>query len=345
MTDKNTSSPADDFIIGKVIGEGSYGIVRYATERATGKAYALKILEKSHIIKEKKAKYVSTEKSILNKVRHPNVITLFRTFQDELRLYFVLEYCPNGEVRQIINQFGGLNQDCVRFYTAEMISAIEYLHSQHIIHRDLKPENMLFDENMHLKLIDFGTAKCLENESEGTLVKTFSFVGTAEYVSPELLNDYPADYSSDLWALGCILFQLTSGRSPFKGETDYATFQLILSLTLEYPEDFPADTRDLVDKLLVLDPTQRLGVASFEPIKKHKLFGDDFPWESLHTQTPPQIIGRICSQVIQENPEEEISGEDENSDETRSSKSPSRNPLLWPKNLASWAKKRIKVNK
>jgi 3-phosphoinositide dependent protein kinase-1 len=132
---------------------------------------------------------------------------------------------------------------------------------EEVIHRDLKPENLLLDERGHLKLIDFGSAKALflppATRKSGN--RATSFVGTAEYVSPEVLRNQPISYASDLWALGCIVYQLLAGSPPFKAASEYLTFQLVTSREFTYPEGFPEEARDLVDRLLQLEPRKRIG--------------------------------------------------------------------------------------
>uniref|UniRef100_A0ABM0GR04 non-specific serine/threonine protein kinase n=1 Tax=Saccoglossus kowalevskii TaxID=10224 RepID=A0ABM0GR04_SACKO len=180
-----------DFHYGKIIGEGSYSEVVLAKDISSGKEYAIKILEKRHILKEKKEKYVHREKEVLNKLySHPFFVKLYFTFQDSNKLYFGLSYAKNGELLKYINKVGSFDEKCTQFYSAEVTSALEYLHSLGIIHRDLKPENILLDEDMHIKITDFGTAKILESKSREA--RANSFVGTAQYVSPELLTNKSA---------------------------------------------------------------------------------------------------------------------------------------------------------
>ncbi|CRK33013.1 hypothetical protein BN1723_014705 [Verticillium longisporum] len=179
------------------------------------------------------------------------------------------------------------------------------MHSRGVIHRDLKPENVLLDDNMHVKITDFGTAKLLKTPRElqgpaptggGPLdgstrdqdgeSRAASFVGTAEYVSPELLTSKNACKASDLWAFGCIIYQLLAGRPPFKAGTEYLTFQKIVNLEYEFPPGFPAAARDLVERCLVLDPARRLTV---EHIKNHEFF-DGHPFgKSLWRQQAPRL--------------------------------------------------------
>lgn len=162
------------------------------------------------------------------------------------------------------------------------------MHSRGIIHRDLKPENILLDKNMHVQITDFGTAKILKKEDDG---RANSFVGTAQYVSPELLTEKSACKSSDLWALGCIAYQLLAGGVPFHGGNEYQTFKKIAACEYSFPEGFPADAKDLIEKLLLLDPAERLGDernGGFPALKAHPFFAG-VDWEHLHETTPPKL--------------------------------------------------------
>ncbi|EGY22631.1 serine/threonine-protein kinase ksg1 [Verticillium dahliae VdLs.17] len=295
-----------DFSFGRILGEGSYSTVYLATDRQTLKEYAIKVLEKRHIIKEKKIKYVNIEKDTLNRLtEHPGIVRLYYTFQDENSLYYVLDLCNGGELLGVLKKTGTFDVDCTRFYGAQILDAISYMHSRGVIHRDLKPENVLLDDNMHVKITDFGTAKLLKTPRElqgpapaggGPLdgstrdqdgeSRAASFVGTAEYVSPELLTSKNACKASDLWAFGCIIYQLLAGRPPFKAGTEYLTFQKIVNLEYEFPTGFPAAARDLVERCLVLDPARRLTV---EHIKNHEFF-DGHPFgKSLWRQQAPRL--------------------------------------------------------
>ncbi|KAJ5888169.1 Serine/threonine-protein kinase PKH2 [Penicillium taxi] len=277
-----------DFSFGNTLGEGSYSTVVFATDRQTLKEYAIKILDKRHIIKEKKVKYVNIEKDTLNRLTdHPGIVRLYYTFQDERSLYFVLDLCKGGELLGVLKRMTTFDEECTRFYSAQILDTIDYMHRRGVIHRDLKPENVLLDHQMHVKITDFGTAKILKgttrrpDESSVSLSspldssdileeeRASSFVGTAEYVSPELLTDKNACKASDLWAFGCIIYQLLAGRPPFKAGNEYQTFQKIVALDYEFPVGFPTVARDLVERLLVLDPTRRLQI---EHIKNHEFF-------------------------------------------------------------------------
>jgi len=297
-----------DFNFGRTLGEGSYSTVLAATDRQNLKEYAIKVLDKRHIIKEKKVKYVNIERDTLNRLtEHPGVVRLYYTFQDERSLYFVLDLASGGELLGVLKKMGSFDMECSRFYSAEILDSIAYMHTRGVIHRDLKPENVLLDRDMHVKITDFGTAKILNigSQSNGSRPdvngstpgdptdgidaqadRAVSFVGTAEYVSPELLRDKNACKASDLWAFGCIVYQLIAGRPPFKAANEYLTFQKILGLEYSFPDGFPEVARDLVERLLVLDPAKRLPV---EHIRNHRFF-EGITWgKGLWKQKAPRL--------------------------------------------------------
>ncbi|XP_013190729.1 3-phosphoinositide-dependent protein kinase 1 isoform X1 [Amyelois transitella] len=303
---KPAKRTAKDYIFGKLIGDGMFSTVFRAKDIHTGKEYAIKVCEKLHIIRKKKREYIKREKDALNmlfNVPH-GFVKLYCTFQDEERLYFVLSYAKNGELLAKINEVGSFDINVAKHYAAELLLALEKMHGKGIIHRDLKPENILLDENMHLRIADFGTAKIMDPEEIRTAQpvqednendersRKISFVGTPQYVSPELLHNCVDTRTSDLWAFGCIIYQMISGLPPFRAATEFLIFQKILKLEYDFPEGFPADAKDLVEKLLVLDHSKRIGADdtgdTYQSIRNHPFFAG-IDWENILDQTPPTI--------------------------------------------------------
>lgn len=282
-----------DFKFGETLGDGSYSTVMLATSKESGKKYAVKVLSKEYLIRQKKVKYVNIEKNALQRLNNSRgIVKLFFTFQDEASLYFLLEYAPNGDFLSIMKKHGSLNEDCACYYSAQIIDAIGFLHSKGVVHRDIKPENILLDKDFKVKLTDFGTAKILEpkpntTDSYDLLSRSKSFVGTAEYVSPELLNDNYVDYRCDIWAFGCILFQMIAGKPPFKATNEYLTFQKVMKVQYAFTAGFPLVVRDLVKGILLKQPAQRLSIPQIE---SHHFFKDkNFKDGSIWDEQPPEI--------------------------------------------------------
>lgn len=308
---------ANDFMFGKLIGEGSFSVVYLAKDVHTSKEWAVKVCEKRQIIRERKQEYVKREREALNRLSGlPGFLNLFCTFQDSSKLYFVMTFAKNGTLLQLMERVKQLDMDCVRFYSAQILHAIEQMHANNIIHRDLKPENILLDDKFHIMIADFGSSRIdgttndnvssdekeesaseSDEQSAPSQRKRRSFVGTAQYVSPEILKGKDSTKASDIWSFGCILYQMIAGFPPFQGPNDYLIFQKITKLELTFPNDFDHIAADLIVKLLVLNPQKRLGVkdkSPYDSIRNHKfLEGIDFL--SIRKMSPPFLISALLS--------------------------------------------------
>ena len=278
----------------EIVGNGAFGRVIRVRKKDNGEIFAVKVIEKRLLMREGKAKQAHTEKNVLARLRgHPGVVRLHYAFQDETNLYFVLELCPGGDLASLIYRLGDrFPYELAVLYSAEILSMLEFLHSHSIVHRDLKPENLLLTSSRHLKLTDFGTALDLTDSSGNT---DCHFVGTAEYVSPEVIRGESVCFASDLWALGCIVYHMLVGKPPFKAANEYLIFEQIRALEVAYPESMPAEAADLIRRLLVSDHSQRLGACSepseinYSPIKEHPFFsGVDF--NTVFAATVPEVI-------------------------------------------------------
>ncbi|KAJ6230309.1 3-phosphoinositide-dependent protein kinase 1-related [Anaeramoeba flamelloides] len=277
-----------NFEFGKAIGRGRYGEVRQATEKKNGEHYAIKILKKEQVTLLKQEMHVKNEKEIMNKIDHPHIVKLFETFQDNESLYFVMELCPKGELLDAITKLGSLDYEPTRFLIAQLILVLEYLYSQSIVHRDIKPENILFTESGHIKLCDFGTAKIIEEKETKTKKVSSKTYKTSEgYVSPETLKDNVAMHETDLWSLGCLIYHMFYGKPPFRSSNEFKVFQKVLKREFRFPKKFPEQARDLVDKLLVINPEERIGAkGDFESLKSHPFF-DGIDFNNLLEAEPP----------------------------------------------------------
>ncbi|KAL3649671.1 3-phosphoinositide-dependent protein kinase 2 [Castilleja foliolosa] len=290
-----------DFDLEKIYGVGSYSKVVRAKKKDTGNVYAMKIMDKKFITKENKTAYVKLERIVLDQLDHPGVVRLFFTFQDSFSLYMALESCDGGELFDQITRKGRLPEDEARFYAAEVVDALEYIHSMGLIHRDIKPENLLLTTDGHIKIADFGSVKPMQGSRITVLPnaasddKACTFVGTAAYVPPEVLNSSPATFGNDLWALGCTLYQMLSGTSPFKDSSEWLIFQRIVARDIRFPNYFSAEARDLIDQLLYvksdIDPSRRAGSGpgGYASLKSHPFF-NGIDWTNLREgTTPPKL--------------------------------------------------------
>lgn len=265
--------------------------------------YAVKVCQKSYIKRQNKQVAIMREKEIMNVLnQHPNehFIKLYCTFQDVDRLYFVMTYADNGELLTYMQEHP-LSLHSVRKYTLQLVTAIEHLHKLGILHRDLKPENILLNDQMDILITDFGSAQIyIENDKDfkNPPDRRNSFVGTAQYVSPEMLKNRLATNMSDLWALGVIIFQMITNVMPFNAPNEYLIYQKIQSLDYEYPDNFDSNARDLTSSLIKLEPTERLGAnddvknVGYPSIRRHIFLSKDNDIEHLK---------RINSDCVEEN--------------------------------------------
>lgn len=243
------------------------------------------------------------ERNIWSSVSHPGIVKLHCSFTDKSHLYFVMDYMPNGTLREYINRecilpliVATLPYRMVQQYMAEIVDILEYLHANHIAHRDLKPDNFLLDRHSHIKFSDFGSAKvcsqakedgcgigldgdCVVREKRKPVVRRGTLVGTQNYVAPEVLLTQESDTRADLWSLGCILYELFAGKPPFSSWDEETTYQKILWGEFEFGEQFPEIAKDLCTKLIKLEKNKRLGsgIDGFKNLKEHDFFfGVDF---------------------------------------------------------------------
>ncbi|KAG7478076.1 hypothetical protein MATL_G00076570 [Megalops atlanticus] len=282
----NPHARPTDFDFLAVIGKGTFGKVLLAKRKCDGTFYAVKVLQKKIILKKKEQKNIMAERNVLLKsLKHPFLVGLHYSFQTPEKLYFVLDYVNGGELFFHLQRERCFPEPRARFYTAEVASAIGYLHSLNIVYRDLKPENILLDSVGHVVLTDFGL--CKEGiEPEST---TSTFCGTPEYLAPEVLKKQPYDRTVDWWCLGVVLYEMLYGLPPFYSRDVSEMYDSILHKPLSLPGGKSPAACELLRGLLQKDPQRRLGaIADFLEVKNQPFFSS-INWDDLYHKriTPP----------------------------------------------------------
>lgn len=258
----------DSFEIIKEVGSGSFGKVFMVQKKDTKKIYALKAIKTCQLNDENQLQYALTESEILKKTHHAYIVNLHYAFQTEEYYYLVMDYCSGGDMACYFSRRERLSEEEARFYIAELVQAIEYLHSLNIIYRDLKPENILLDADGHIKLADFGLAK--EGICDNDVAK--SFCGSPAYLPPEILMNAGVSKAGDVYGIGAILFEMLTGKPPYYSEQIPILYNNIKRAALQFPRGISAEAKDLIQKLLERNPSQRLGARDKNEIKNHAFF-------------------------------------------------------------------------
>ncbi|KAJ5488915.1 Serine/threonine-protein kinase nrc-2 [Penicillium diatomitis] len=315
----------------KLIGKGDVGKVYLVREKKSSRLYAMKVLSKKEMIKRNKIKRALAEQEILATSNHPFIVTLYHSFQSEDYLYLCMEYCSGGEFFRTLQTRPGkcITEDAARFYAAEVTAALEYLHLMGFIYRDLKPENILLHQSGHIMLSDFDLSKqsgpggaptMIPGRSGGSSMaalptidtksciadfRTNSFVGTEEYIAPEVIKGCGHTSAVDWWTLGILIYEMLYGTTPFKGKNRNATFASILRDEPPFPEHSGAQQisnlcKSLIRKLLIKDETKRLGArAGASDVKTHPFFRTT-QWALIRHMKPPMIPhqGRVGTDTV-----------------------------------------------
>lgn len=294
---------AEDFEPLMCLGKGSYGTVLLVRQRATGRLFAQKQFKKASITVHKKLiEQTKTERTILESVnRHPFIVNLYYAFQDHEKLYLILEYAQGGELFHHLAAERMFSEDVTAFYMAEMVLALDHLHrTVGVIYRDLKPENCLLDAEGHLLLTDFGLSKVSLDEDNPCR----SFLGTVEYMAPEVVQGIDYGAAVDWWSLGALGVDLLTGNPPFTGNNNAKIQEKIVKQKLVLPYYMSADAKDLLTRLLRKEPKKRLGYnmpKDLQIIKSHRFFRK-IDWKKLEArELEPPIQPLITDPELAEN--------------------------------------------
>ncbi|CAD8138383.1 unnamed protein product [Paramecium octaurelia] len=279
-----------DFKKIKLLGKGAYGRVMLVEYDKKGKLklYAMKILEKKNIRKESQIRHVLDERKILEKCNSHFVVKLRYAFQNHARLYFIVDYMEGGDLYYHIKQQPIFPDKFIRFYAAEILFGLQHLHSLNVIYRDLKPENILLNQSGHIKLSDFGLSKILDDFND----KADTCCGTIDYLAPEVLGGEGYSFTCDFYSLGCLIYEMYFGMPPFYSKNKRLMIQNRSIRLVPFLEQCPQDAKDLLTKLLEVDPKKRLGRKGAEQILNHAYFLelDLQKMKELQIQAPITIV-------------------------------------------------------
>uniref|UniRef100_A0A8C6V2N3 Rho-associated protein kinase 2 n=1 Tax=Neogobius melanostomus TaxID=47308 RepID=A0A8C6V2N3_9GOBI len=291
---------SEDFDRVKVIGRGAFGEVQLVRHKASQKVYAMKLLSKFEMIKRSDSAFFWEERDIMAFANSPWVVQLCCAFQDEHYLYMVMEYMPGGDLVNLTGTYD-VPEKWARFYTAEVVMALDAIHSMGFIHRDVKPDNMLLDRHGHLKLADFGT--CMKMDSTG-MVHCDTAVGTPDYISPEVLKSQGGDglygRECDWWSVGVFIYEMLVGDTPFYADSLVGTYSKIMDHknSLNFPDDVEIsnDAKNIICAFLT-DRDMRLGRNGVGEIKRHPFFRNDiWTFDTIREAVAP-VVPELSSDI------------------------------------------------
>ncbi|KAI9837935.1 MAG: serine/threonine protein kinase, AGC [Thelocarpon superellum] len=290
-----------DFELLRTLGTGTFARVWLARRARIGDdsstphqpdtVFALKVLRKAEIIRLKQVEHVRNEREVLAAVAgYPFIITMEASFADRDCLYMLLEYCPGGEVFSYLRKAKRFDPATAQFYAAEIVLVLEFLHGTlGVAYRDLKPENLLIDAHGHLKLVDFGFAKRLDNR------ETYTLCGTPEYLAPEIIQSKGHSTAVDWWAFGILLYEFVVGQPPFWDQNPLKIYEKIVNEPIKFPRAMPSDAESLISALCTKDRSRRLGNLSggVSQVKVHPFFAG-IDWDAVYRR---EMDGPIVPQV------------------------------------------------
>lgn len=268
----------DDFDLLKVLGRGAFGKVMQVRKKDTGKIYAMKVLKKSMVYARKQVAHTNAERKILEAAQHPFLMGLKFAFQSETKLYLVMDFFKGGELFFHLQKKKRFTEDEAKVIVAEVALALGHLHSKNFIYRDLKPENILMHESGHVCLTDFGLAKELDPDQK----EARTMCGTPEYLPPEVLTGKKHNRTVDWWGLGVLIYELTTGVTPFHSSTMESLVRKAEKGHVKFPKHLSEECKEIISELLQVNPKMRLGAgpADVIEIRRHKWFSS-IDWDKL----------------------------------------------------------------
>lgn len=252
----------DDFELGKPLGFGKFGVVWLVRERKSNYLLALKIMKKKDVKDDLKGiKQIRREIEIQMNIKSNFILKMFGFFHDNNNIYYMLEYASGGELFTKLIEKGRYSDKECALIIYQVVKGLQSMHNMGVIHRDLKPENILIGNDNKIKICDFGWAVCNVTKKRET------YCGTDEYMSPEIVKKIIHKKEVDLWCLGILIYELLVGETPFKSSNILKSIENINQTNLHIPRYVSEGARDLIKKLIIINPLERL---TLKEILKHK---------------------------------------------------------------------------
>ncbi|XP_017879768.1 cAMP-dependent protein kinase catalytic subunit beta-like [Ceratina calcarata] len=281
---------AKDFERFRTIGTGAFGRVILVRYKPTSIPYAMKVLEKSKVVKMKQVEHTYNEKRILQCVRFPFVVYMEFCFKDNSYVYMVLPYINGGEMFTHLRRMGKFDEGLALFYAAQVALALEYLHHCNLVYRDLKPENILIQHTGYIRVTDFGFCKMIDG-------RTWTLCGTPEYLAPEVILSKGYGKAVDWWSFGVLIYEMNAGYPPFYSRDPMRIYEKIVAGKYKFAHHFGEELRDILKNILQVDLTRRYGNLKngIMDIKGHKWF-QTTDWNQIyHQKIQPSFIPKCAS--------------------------------------------------
>ncbi|KAI9473207.1 serine/threonine protein kinase 15, partial [Coemansia mojavensis] len=288
----------EDFDFVKPISRGAFGRVYLTRKKATRDLFAIKVMRKKDMINKNMVTQALAERRALSLLSTDWVVQLYYAFHSSKHLFLVMEYLVGGDLAGLLRVWGVMDEDSARFYIGEIACAIDYLHRNSIVHRDIKPDNVILASDGHIKLTDFGLSQVAVRGAGGRAHMRKSsrgFLGTPDYLAPELLLGAGNGLAVDWWALGVCLFEFICGYPPFMDETPEAIFRNILNHAIDWPDEegfVSSEAAELINALLRPEPATR---AHWKEIQASKLYEN---WDLVNVrQREPPFVPQVDDDI------------------------------------------------
>ena len=279
-----------DVLIGEKICKCNYGFVAFCKSIKTNKVYSVKMLKKINLYADKFVEHQYNEYKILSLIYHPFIMELKGiNHTDPYYLYYFSELVPGGSLKLYLKMNNVFSLDYAKYYSASIITVLDYLHKKNIIHRNIRAENILVNSNGYIKLSEFTFSKILKKDM------TYSLCGSYEYYSPEMINKSGHNKGVDFWQLGLLLYEMLVGNLPFIDNEPLKLFNKIIKGKIRFPKNINENAKSIIKHFLNVDMNKRLGCnkRGIYEIIIHPFF-KNFDWEGLlHRKLPPSFIPNI----------------------------------------------------